>query len=140
VAEIYLRVPLYVTIDTGKDDPTMDQILDALQLAVHPLGWDEEDAVGIAGMAIEWDEAVRVRKSVAEGSGGPPPCRHGQRVTICLRDPQGNLVEEKTCCVNQAADMAASYVTLHGGDPEERGRGAQPGSITFTPAAPGKPR
>lgn len=50
-----------------------------------------------------------------------------------LFDSQGELVEEGSLPVEEAADKAAEFVRLHGGDPDEDGEAAMAGAIEFEP-------
>jgi hypothetical protein len=138
--KVCLRVPCYVHFDPDESDgsqktPARLPGLVAYLASALVLDVDTEEygnPHGFADALLMWEEAVEVNAVEAE-HGGPIPCRHGQRVILTLRDTHGNVVETQELPVNEAADRARKFVLLQGGDPDEKGRGASPGSVAFAP-------
>lgn len=131
--DLYFRASVYLNFEPEEGtsvEELQEWLRDACVLDFDTEG--EGNPHGWCGASIGWDDLVAVPEAEAE-HGGVKPARDGQRVLVRLLDREGHLVEELELDANEAADRARTFVLLHGADPDEAGRGSQPGSIQFVP-------
>lgn len=145
--EMTIVVPLHITFDMEDAEETSKRKLPPLHTLIEWLQENlrfevdtesEGNPYGFSCATSDWGEAIPYSGEQAERI-GVYPCTDGQRLNFTLLDPSDNVVEaQEAVDTNFAADLIRRFVILHGGDPDERGRGAQPGSITFVPVRAAK--